>query len=201
MPGTHRGPLTDPCGSPLWKPLAPICWAIIDLTLKKQNIFAQPFPLLIQINSIIDLSLLYCFALKSEYIAVDIQPAPCYVNCLGVSTHSNSPILWELPSITRQLPVDHLESSPPYIWALVQQLLRGGKSVSNSPPPTQIPPDGQGRGGEGRGESNWQPCSHKPSSQAFRPQLPALLIGNFFLRKNWMLQNIKCTPDVWSVIT
>lgn len=82
MPGTHRGPLTDPCVFPLWKPLAPICWAIIDLTLKKQNRFAQHFPLLIQINSIIDWSLLYCFVLHTQMSKKRIHSSwhtTCYV--------------------------------------------------------------------------------------------------------------------------
>lgn len=67
-----------------------------------------------------------------------------YLLRLGVSTHSDSLILWELPSITRELPLDHLEACCLTYGHFSSSCWGEKKSVSHSPPPSHILPDGLG---------------------------------------------------------
>lgn len=57
-------------------------------------------------------------------------------------------------------------SSLPYIWALQQQLLMGGESVSHSPPPSHIFPDGLGSQTGNLAVTN---PPHKPSGHSCPP--------------------------------
>lgn len=66
---------------------------------------------------------------KSSSQQADKKHDPYNLIHLGVSTPSDSLILWELPSISRELPLDHLEAGCLTYGALQQQLLRGGESV------------------------------------------------------------------------